>query len=130
MKNNRGFTLVELMIVVSIIGILGAVGYPAYTSHVKAGERGEGIASLLKLSQRMEKYYLINDSYKGATISTLMGKETSATGLYTLSFDGDLDAFGYTLKATPIKTDDECGSLTLNSIGKKKTSTNNTEQCW
>jgi len=55
MKKVKGFTLVELMIVVAIIGILASVGYPAYTNAVKKGNRADGIDSLLSLAGRMEE---------------------------------------------------------------------------
>ena len=41
MKKNKGFTLIELMIVIAIVGILAAVGYPSYVSHVKKANRAE-----------------------------------------------------------------------------------------
>jgi len=115
MKNsNRGFTLVELMMVVAIIGILGAVGYPAYTSSVKKGNRADGIDSLMSVAGRMEEYYLNNDTYVGATVGTA----TSSDGLYTLAITA-ADAFTYTVTATPVKGDADCGNLTLNSLGQK-----------
>ncbi len=130
MKKNKGFTLVELMIVIAIIGIIASVAYPAMTSYVKAGERADGIASMLKLSQLMEKYYLVNSTYVGADVSTLMGTATSKEGKFTLAFEGVPDAYGYVLKATPVKTDDECGYLTISSLGKKAASKGSADLCW
>ncbi len=114
MKKLRGFTLVELMIVIAIIGILAAVGYPAYTSSVKKGNRADGIDSLLSLAGRMEEYYLNNDTYVGATVANA----TSSDGLYTLAITA-ADGFTYTLTATPVTADADCGNLTLNSLGQK-----------
>ena len=114
MKKLRGFTLVELMIVIAIVGILAAVGYPAYTSSVKKGNRADGIDSLLSLAGRMEEYYLNNDTYVGATVANA----NSSDGLYTLEISA-ADGFTYTLTATPVTADADCGNLTLNSLGQK-----------
>jgi type IV pilus assembly protein PilE len=115
MKNkNRGFTLVELLIVIAILGILGAIGYPAYTSHVKKANRADGIDSLLSLAGHMEEYYMNNDTYVNATVLNAL----SSDGLYRLAITS-ADGFTYTLTATPVKGDAECGNLTLNSLGQK-----------
>lgn len=135
MKSNKGFTLVELMIVIAIIGILAAVGYPAYVSSVAKGNRADAIDALLRFSQQMEKYYLVNDTYAGASVTTLMNGTTSADGKYNLSFSGAdgtgvPDLFGYMLKATPVVTDNNCGYLTLTSLGTKGTEKGTVTACW
>ena len=125
-KNSRGFTLIELMIVIEIIGVLAAVGYPAYTSSVKKGNRADGIGGLLSLAGRMEEFYMNADTYVGATVAN----PTSPDGLYTLSITTQT-AFGYTLTATtvPVGADTECGNLILNSLGQKTDSAGN-GNCW
>jgi type IV pilus assembly protein PilE len=115
MKNkDRGFTLVELMIVIAILGILASVGYPAYTSYVKKGNRADGIDSLVSLAGRMEEFYLNEDTYANATVLSA----NSSDGLYTLAITAK-DGFTYTLTATPVSGDPDCGNLTLNSLGQK-----------
>ena len=124
-KYNKGFTLVELMIVIAIIGILGSVAYPSYLSHVKKANRADGIDSLLALAGRMEEYYMNNDTYDGATVVSV----DSSDKLYKLSITTQT-AFAYTITATPVGGDSYCGNLTLNSLGVKGTSAGTVANCW
>ena len=124
---NKGFTLIELMIVVSIIGILVAVAYPSYTVYVRNSNRADAIDSLTPLAARMEVFYLNNDTYVGATVVDA----TSPEGFYTLSISA-ADAFNYTIAATLVDpaSDPECTSLTLNSLGQRGATGTNPPECW
>jgi len=117
MKKLNGFTLVELMVVVSIIGILAGVVYPSYTSYVKKAKCADGIDSLLTLAGFMEEFYMNNDSYEDAAVPT--ASEASPGGFYELSIS-EQTAYVYTLKATPVDTEQK--TLSLNSLGQKSES--------
>ena len=52
--NQRGFTLIELMITLAVIGILAAIAYPSYQSAVRKSHRNDGTSALLEAAQRLE----------------------------------------------------------------------------
>lgn len=119
-QTKKGFTLVELMIVIAIVGILAAFAYPAYTQYIKKAQCADGMDSLLSLAGRMEEFYLNNDSYVGATVGATgtVGGNQSSEGLYTLAVTvpaAPAGNFSYTLTATPTGTG---MTLSLDSLGQ------------
>lgn len=130
---NRGFTLIEVMIVVAIIGILAAIAYPSYDEYVKRGNRTEGQAFLSDVAARQERYFSQNNAYitKTDDVSKLgLSDVNSPTRKYTITVaagDG-----GYLLTATQQFNDTKCGNLTLNALGTRgRTGTDKTvDECW
>jgi type IV pilus assembly protein PilE len=70
MQPNRGFTLIEVLIVVAIVAILAAVALPAYSDHVIRGKMTEATSTLGGLRVNLEQYYQDNRKYNGATSGT------------------------------------------------------------
>jgi type IV pilus assembly protein PilE len=68
MKNTKGFTLIELMIVVVVIGILGAVAYPSYVEYVMRSKLAEARAELSTMRVRLEQYFQDKRTYTGACV--------------------------------------------------------------
>lgn len=107
MKSNRGFTLIELMIVVVIIAILAGIAYPSYDEYVKRGNRTEGQALLSEAAATQERYFSQNNTYitTQADIGKLHMRNTSgttvksSTGKYSLTVDTVANDGGYRLIA-------------------------------
>ena len=59
----RGFTLIELMIVVAIVGILAGIAYPSYMDHVRKGNRAKAQAFLMDVAQRQQNYLIVHRQY-------------------------------------------------------------------
>lgn len=65
---SKGYTLIELMVVVAIIGIISAIAYPSYQGYTCDTYKGQAIADLNVCALGMERYYSNNFSYAGAVI--------------------------------------------------------------
>lgn len=120
----RGFTLVELMIVVVIMGVLLAVAYPSYLDSVRKGRRAEGIAALTTVQQAQERFRANNRTYGNlnapADADTLLNvKATSANDRYNLAVTGNSET-GYTVTATAAgaqAADTACGVMGVRAAG-------------
>ena len=118
----KGFSLIELMIVVAIIGILAGISYPSYRDFVIRARRTDAKAALLDVAQRLERFYSENNTYAGAG-AALNLPQKSGEGFYSInvSVPNSLTGSGYLLTATPQNgqgtNDTECQSFTYTDIG-------------
>lgn len=129
----RGFTLIELMIVVTIIGILSSIAVPSYLSYMQDGRRSEAQHTLLSNSMILERQYTrlggypdtyqltSNDYYNFSYAVSASAVASSATN----------DATAFTLTASPksggAQASDECGTLSINHQG---ITTATSADCW
>ncbi len=131
---DKGFTLVELLVVVTIIGILAAIAYPIYTDSVMKTRRSDAKATLLDLAQQLEHFYSENHSYTDAAATLGGNPQNSPDGWYSITIA--TTASTYTLTATPQNSqanDTECQSFTYNNLGQEGVTggaTLTAEQCW
>lgn len=130
-KHARGFTLIELMIVVVIAAILIAFAVPGYSGYVKRANRSDATMSLLRISTAQERHYLQNGRYTNS-LDTL-GIPNTERGYYDLSVE-NADATGYNATATanngPQKNDTDCKTFTINEKGERTSSPETLDFCW
>jgi type IV pilus assembly protein PilE len=113
-NRQRGFTLVELMIVVAVVGILTAIALPSYQTYIERSRRADGKAALMRAAQWLERAATATGTYPAALIAGLANSEGSH---YTLAYVQGGAGATYTLTATPVASDSQCGNLTLNQAG-------------
>jgi len=150
LKLQKGFTLIELMIVVAIIGILAGIAYPSYQESVTKSRRADAKGALLGFANAMERHFTETSSYcdaGGAGGTSSCGGATNDTGsptvfsttspvdggtaFYNLTISA-VTASTFTLSAAPTtpQSGDSCGTLTLLHTGAKGVSSSTVADCW
>lgn len=94
----KGFTLIELMIVVAIIGILATVVMPSYRNYVLESQRQDTMGKLLQVVQLQERFYLNNVTYTSVIGAGGLGFTTPAgIDQWVIRYNG-VDTYGITLQ--------------------------------
>ena len=132
-RGAKGFTLIELMIVVAVVAILAAIAYPSYQEHIRKTRRAQAKADLVEYAQLAERYHTVNNTYEGFTLPASQSpREAGGTAHYSLGLNPLPTASSFTIVATPVGTQaaDRCGELSLNQASVKKHSKGDYKECW
>ncbi|MGE8557216.1 MAG: type IV pilin protein [Acinetobacter sp.] len=121
MSKNKGFNLIELMIVVAIVAILAAISFPFYTQYKIRTNRVEVQSEMMNTAQRLQSYYVINHNYTSATLdnNAIRKDYPPSNPIYTITLVPSGQT--YTLTAEPKTGTVQVGngSVILNSHGWK-----------
>lgn len=127
MVNQKGFTLLEIMIVVVIIGILAAIAYPSYTQHIIKSNRVDMQSEMVRIASLMQRYKVLNSTYlKSGQALTLGDIGVSSNypntnkSLYQLRLS-NVTAGTWTLTASPLSATSQAdnGAIVMNNNGQK-----------
>lgn len=151
-RRGRGYTLVELMIVLVILGVLASWAIPQYFEYVRDSRRSDAIGSLNRVLAQQELFYSNNQSNYTVTVDNLGFERFGGNADTTLSESGHYaiemvqcanpNASVSTciqLQATPVAgssqvKDTQCALIAINSMGRqtaqKSDTSNNHAECW
>jgi type IV pilus assembly protein PilE len=119
MIKSKGFTLIELMVVLLIVGVLAAIAYPSYRESVKRGNRRAAQSVMMEIVNREHQYFIANRVYADtAALNYTLPPEVSNN--YTLAIAlnaGPPPGFAVNLTAIGAQVSD--GNLSINSVGVK-----------
>ena len=137
MGRMRGFTLLELMIVVVIIAVLAAVAIPAYNRYGFRAHRVDGQELLLRVATAQERQYATANAYGSLTEVGFSDPAISEKGFYSVTVVASSSSQAFVATATPVggQANDVCGPLTIDNAGRKtpgpaSASSNSNGSCW
>lgn len=118
----KGFTLVELMVVIAVIGILASIVVPSYQDYLRKGRRAAAQSLLMDVAQKQQQYLLDSRSYAADLTTLKVTTPDDVANYYTITMDvGNGAPPSFTVTATPNSGTDQASdpTLTIDNTGKK-----------
>jgi len=129
-RTAAGFTLVELLVALTVFAILSAIAWPGYAGIMHRAQRNDARLALLRLQHLQERHYATHLRYADRLgtadeADTLVTADRSDAGLYTLAISASEDGQRYTAiaLADPAgrqRRDHECRQLSIDQTGARR----------
>jgi type IV pilus assembly protein PilE len=134
MKHSKGFSLIELMIVVAIVGILSTIALGFYGDNVIASNRSEARAALTQTAASLEKCKSLYGAFNSPNCAAALALPDTSPAYYSID-QTTLTGVQFTLVATPKAgltqaNDADCDTLSLTNIGVKAGTGLDPTVCW
>jgi len=143
LSNGKGFSLVEILVIVIVAGILLGLAVPSYQGYIQRSDRTDATVALQQISGSQERFYLQQGRYASNAELGAVGFPAAKTerGLYRLSIAPHRSGLsvGYTARAVAVATakqsaDSNCRTFSINELGHRGVNDgyNPTvvEECW
>jgi type IV pilus assembly protein PilE len=127
-QNIKGFTLIEVMIVVAIVGMLATMAYPSYVDQVRRSHRAEAQTLLMNVANRQQQFLLDTRSYAGTVSNLTVPIPPGVSAFYNVTMVvGTGTTPEFTAVATPLASQgsDKCGVMQITHTGEKTPT-----HCW
>ena len=125
-KVYRGFTLVEVLIVIAIVGILASIAYPQYGSYVQKARRTDGQLALLQGAQTMERCKSTRYTFALCTLNDAESPEA----YYAMTVASDATTFTLTATAQNLQVADTTFKIMTLKHKGERTPDPDTTVCW
>jgi len=128
----RGFSLMEVIVVMVMLGILAAIAIPNYSEYIRRGHRSAAQAYLLDLASRQVQFYLDRRVFADNVAALNLTAPTEIANRYTVAIAvaaGPPATFTITATPTGTQAGDRCGDLTIDQTGARGAS-GATTGCW